>query len=105
MDYKNILTEKINEERESFRLSYADKNSLIVYDDWYKISFYEEYYGFLTSDFIEHHMDVVEWLCQFENPLAFLYEEWLSCDDAFNGDWDIMFEWLNNLYWEEIRNK
>lgn len=102
MNHNDILTKKVSEERNVFRLHYADKNPLDVYDDCYKINFYEEYYGLLTSNFTDFtkNNEVVEWLCQYENPIAFLYEQWLSCDDAFSGDWDEMLDWLDEIYWE-----
>lgn len=104
MKYQDILIEKVNKERDAFRQSYANKNALDVYDDWYKINFYEAYYVLFDEDYIYDHLDkeIVEWLCQFDAPLDFLYDMWLNCDFEFNGDWDEMIDWIINLYYEEI---
>lgn len=107
MNYKNILVEKLERERNEFKQKYSDMQPLQVYKSWYKITFYEEYYGMLTSDFIDRHdyEDIIKWLCGFENPLEFLYDEWLAYDSAFSGYYDDMWIWIRDLYDEVMYNK
>lgn len=71
-----------------------------VYREWYKIMFFEEYYQLLAADYVKND-NLITWLSQFDNPLHFLYEEWLSCDGAFNGDWDEMIDWMEEVLSEE----
>lgn len=105
MNYSDILTEKINKEREQLKHDYADMKPLQVYDDWYKIGFYESYYEMFMSDFIDidYQIDIIEWLCGFENPLAFLYSEWLGADGPFSHDWDEMVSFIEEVYQEDIK--
>ena len=105
ISYVDLLAEKINREREQFKQEYMNKQPKEVYEDWYKICFYESYYEMLTSDFTNDRMDIIEWLCNFENPLGFLYEEWLVCDDAFSGSWDDMLGWLDLVQWQITREE
>ena len=106
MNYQDILVEKINKEREVFKHEYAEAQGCQVYEDWYVIGFYESYYEMLTSDFVEYDIyeDMIKWLSDFEEPLSFLYCEWLSCDGHMSHGWDDMLSWLHELY-EEVTNQ
>lgn len=101
MNEKAILTENLDKEIIEFRKSFKSMQPVYVYNNFYRITFYEEYYVLLISDFIDNYEHLVEWLSKFENPLAFLYDEWLSCDGAFSGDWNDMVNFITNIYEEE----
>ena len=87
---------------QEFKKTYETMTPTQVYTDWYIISFYESYYEMLTFYIDEEeNEDILEWLDTFENPLGYLYSEWLSCDGAFCQLWDDMIAWLSDLM-EEI---
>lgn len=89
---------KLDAEITEFRKSYEDKTKKEIYNDWYVINFYENYYELLVNNICDIKTDVVRWLNSFRRPLAFLYDEWLSCDDCFSERWDDMVDWIENLY-------
>lgn len=89
---------KLDAEITEFRKSYEDKTKKEIYNDWYVINFYESYYELLVNNICDIKTDVVRWLNSFRRPLAFLYDEWLSCDDCFSERWDDMVDWIENLY-------
>ena len=91
---KENLTLKLKAEREAFRKKMSEMTSLEVYDNWYTVHFFEAYYEFLVADFIDSHENVVAWLAFYDNPIAFLYHEWMGCDAHFSDSWDDMLEWL-----------
>lgn len=70
----------------------------ITLNKTYVINFYENYYELLVNNICDIKTDVVRWLNSFRRPLAFLYDEWLSCDDCFSERWDDMVDWIENLY-------
>lgn len=98
----NTLNQKIDKEIQNFKKTYETMTATQVYNDWYIIGFYESYYDFLVY-LIEDEQsyysskDILKWLNTFENPIGFLYSEWLSCDDAGSLSWDDMFVWLKGL--------
>lgn len=101
MNNKTILKENLNREMQEFRQSFKSMQPVDVYNSFYKINFYEEYYMILSNDFIDEYTQLVEWLSKFENPLLFLYNEWLSCDEAFSGDWNDMINFMITVCEEE----
>ena len=101
MNGKVIFKENLNREMQDFRQSFKSMQPVDVYNSSYKINFYEEYYMFLSSDFIDEYTQLIEWLSKFENPLEFLYSEWLGCDGAFSGDWNDMINFITNIYEKE----
>jgi hypothetical protein len=96
----NTLRQKLNNEMAEFKKTYEAMTPTQVYNDWYVIGFKEEYYEMLMCDFIdwENYSDIEKWLCEFEYPLQFLYDEWLSADGAFDHDWDAMFDFIGEVY-------
>ena len=101
MNGKVIFKENLNREMQDFRQSFKSMQPVDVYNSFYKINFYEEYYMLLVSDFIDEYAQILEWLSKLSYPLAFLYDKWLSCDDAFSGDWNDMMNFITNIYEEE----
>ena len=101
------LVEKLNKEIEEFRYSYKNMTYTQVYNDWYTIGFYESYFDLLTSGFIDDRIkeETVKWLLSKEKPLAFLYSEWLGCDDPGSLDWNDMLICLENLCDEETMHE
>lgn len=94
------IKEKLNQEMAEFKKSYQNMTPTQIYNDWYIIGFKEEYYEMLMSNFIDwdDYPFIAKWLCEFEQPLQFLYTEWLSYDGAFNHDWDMMFDFIEEVY-------
>ena len=101
MNGKVIFKENLNREMQDFRQSFKSMRPVDVYNSFYKINFYEEYYMLLVSDFIDEYTQILEWLSKLSYPLAFLYDEWLSCDGAFSGDWNDMINFITNIYEKE----
>ena len=97
MNGKVIFKENLNREMQDFRQSFKSMQPVDVYNSFYKINFYEEYYMLLVSDFIDEYTQILEWLSKLSYPLAFLYDEWLSCDGAFSGDWNDMINFITNM--------
>ena len=99
----DLLRENLDKELEAFRKSYDEFSIIQTYNDWYTIGFYESYYDVLTSDYAKDRLDseAFEWLSSKENPLCFLYNEWISCDGELSLDWDDMVNWVNSVYSEE----
>ena len=91
------LREKLDNEMQQFKSTYETMTPIQVYNDWYIISFYESYYEMLVF-YIDEDLekDILEWLNKYQNPLAFLYSEWLSSDGAFCMLWDDMIAWLQD---------
>lgn len=102
----NTLTQKLNNEMTEFKSTYETMEPIQIYNDWYIVGFYEEYYEMLMSDFIDwdDYSYIEKWLCEFEYPLQFLYDEWLSADGAFDHDWDAMFDFIEVVYEDCMRN-
>jgi hypothetical protein len=93
-----ILKQKLNNEMTEFKKSYETMTPTQIYNDWYIICFYESYYEMLIHyTQVNEIQDILDWLNTYENPLGFLYSEWLSCDGAFCGLWDDMIAWLQDL--------
>ena len=94
----NTLKQKLDNEMQEFKSTYETMTPTQVYNDWYIICFYESYYEMLTHyTQVNEIQDILDWLNTYENPLGFLYSEWLSCDGAFCGLWDDMIAWLYDL--------
>ena len=101
MNEKTILKKNLDREMEEFRQGFKSMQPVDVYNSFYKINFYEEYYMLLVSDFIDEYAQILEWLSKLSYPLAFLYDEWLGCDGAFSGDWNDMINFITNIYEKE----
>ena len=94
----NTLKEKLYNEMQKFKSTYETMTPTQIYNDWYIICFYESYYEMLIHyTQVNEIQDILDWLNTYENPLGFLYSEWLSCDGAFCGLWDDMIAWLQDL--------
>lgn len=95
-----ILCEKIDREMDTFKKSYESKTSTQVYNDWYVISFKEEFYEMLGCDFLDHQNveEELAWLAQMDNPIQYMFNYWMDCDDAFNHNWDFMLDMIKDAY-------
>lgn len=103
MNCYETFIENIKREIREFKESYNDMISTQVYNDWYIIGFYEEYYELFMSGYVEYddYKELYDWLSKFEYPLHFLYDQWLSSDGAFNHDWDMLIDFVETVYKEE----
>lgn len=99
------LKQKLDNEMTEFKSTYVTMTPAQVYNDWYIIGFYEAYYGMLVHHIEENRIqDILEWLDTYENPLGFLYSEWLSCDRQLSHLWDDMIAWLQDLKYDVEEN-
>ena len=98
-----LLYEKIDKEMEAFKVSYKNFDVQQTYNDWYRIGFYESYYEMMSCDFLDNQNaeEVILWLSSKDEPLAFLYNEWMDFDGAFSHDWDDMLDFIRTVYEEE----
>ena len=80
---------------EKFREETLLKSKEDIFDDWYKINFYQSFFELLNSDFIEPYVNRFPNLLKKSSPLNRLYKIWLDCDDAPSGDWDIMLDFIS----------
>lgn len=103
----DTLQQKLNNEMVEFKKTYETMTPTQVYNDWYIIGFYEEYYQMLITDFVDwdDYDYIAKWLCEFEYPINFLYSEWLGVDDALNHDWDVMFDFIEEVYRDCVINR
>lgn len=107
MDAYEKLCEKIEAEMEQFRKSYDTMTVTQIYNDWYIIGFYEAYSELLSSDYLKDQGvdDEIAWLAEKENPLRYLYDEWLDADGAMSYDWDDMLDFVCVCFREEQRRE
>lgn len=106
-DFEKIhlrLFEKIDKEMELFKASYAGLEDMKIYNDWYIIGFYESYYDMLSCDFLsdKNAEEEIIWLSDKEEPLTFLYNEWMDSDGVFSHNWDNMLDFIRTVYEEEL---
>lgn len=97
------LFEKIDKEMELFKASYAGLEDLKIYNDWYIIGFYESYHDMLSCDFLndKNAEEEILWLSEKEEPLAYLYNEWMDSDGEFSHNWDDMLDFIRTAYKED----
>lgn len=100
------LCDKIDVEMEDFKSHYAGLTPLAVYNDAYKINFYESFKNLLCNDYVgenEYNVDILSWLADKGSPIGFLHETYMSSDCEMSYDWDDMMEWIKDVYFEEKR--
>lgn len=104
MDSYDKLMGLLEKEMQAFEDSYKSMTTTQVYNDWYIIGFYNEYFDMLTTGISgQLWLDdsIIAWLANKEQPLNFLYDKWMSCDGSFSHDWEEMLDWVNLVYGEE----
>lgn len=104
MSVCNKLIETLQKEMQEFEDSYKNMSPTQIYNDWYIIGFYNEYYEMLTSRFVEDmsiYFEELDWLGTKDKPLRFLYDKWMSCDGSFSHNWDNMLDWMCLVYRED----
>lgn len=102
--FHETLCSRLDEEISAFRNSYKAKDYTDIYNDWYKIGFYETYYEMLKSlskEAIELNYKIIEWLSNFRSPLVFLYDEWLGIDDPVDMSYEAMMDFIYFVYKSE----
>lgn len=99
-NYYDIFVEKLEKEMRDFRASYDNMDKIQIYNDWYIIGFCEEYFDMFMSEYYEYGYfeEIYKWLSQFESPLGYLYDMWMSADGAFSHDWDTMWDFVETVY-------
>lgn len=79
---------------EKFKEETLLKSKEDIFVDWYKINFYNSFYEFLGSNFVEDKIAHIPTFLKKNSPLDHLYKIWLECDDAPSGDWNVMLEFV-----------
>lgn len=89
MNSTKKLTTNVENEINNFHNRYTTMEPIQIYNDWYIIGFYESVNEFLApATVIEYLSDeIISWLSNFENPISFLYNEWLSYDEEISYTW------------------
>lgn len=101
-DLLEMFYKKLDDEIEQFRNNYKTMDRIQIYEAYYIIGFYETIHDLLKSDYIEtNSFETLNWLSKKDKPLEFLYDKWMSIDDALSFDWDDNISWIKNLYIEE----
>lgn len=96
------LQRRTNKNWKKFMEEETQKDTKEVFTDGYKISVITEMKNFLMSDAPVHRLNkkIIKWLAYQNEPLDFLWEEWLSCDLPWSEDWNELIDWIENLYQE-----
>ena len=99
-NYYDIFVENLETEIKDFRASYDFMGVAETYNDWYVIGFFEAYFELFMSEYYEYEdcKEIYKWLSEFGSPLAYLYDEWLGADAAFNHNWDAMWDFVEEVY-------
>ena len=106
MNSHEALAGMVEKEISEFRNEVIKRIPTDIYNSWYKIGFYEDFYEMFSCDYVCYRVqdEVFDWLSSHERPLEFLYDMWLDCDGAFNHDWDAMSDWVCLMYEERDRS-
>ena len=90
------LIRKLSDEYEEFRKDELSKTKDEVFDDASRINFYFEVYNYFL-ECGELDEEVTKLLSSKDEPMAFLWDEYLSMDGTSIGTWDDMDEFLINV--------
>lgn len=103
MSYLDKFLLNLSKERNSFKQECLGWDASRIYDNWYKIGFFEAYYDLFMSGYAEYddYRNMYCWLSSFTCPLQFLYSEWLKADGALNHDWDEMLDFVERVMKDE----
>lgn len=87
----------VKNDHDKFKSSLMGKSPAEIYNDAFKINFFEEYFNFFVNGAYKEflHEKVIEWLSSFNRPLETLYSLFLECDLAPSYDWNDMADWLS----------
>ena len=90
------LIRRLSDEYEEFRKDELSKSKEEIFDDASKINFYFEVYNYFL-ECGELDEEVTKLLSSKDEPMAFLWDEYLSMDGTSIGTWDDMDEFLINV--------
>lgn len=93
---KDNFKEKLKQNYNAHFERYLHMDPKDIIKDAYHLNFINEWYIFLMSGFdrLMESEELINWLSEMDKPIDELYEFFLSCDDAPNYDWDVMYELL-----------
>lgn len=99
MSYLDKFLLNLSKERNSFKQECLGWDSSRIYDNWYKIGFFEAYYELFLSEYAEYddYREVYQWLSNLPCPLQFLYSEWLKAGEAMSFNWDNMWDFIEEV--------
>lgn len=100
MSAHDNLSKKIEAEMKAFKADILKQSPNDIYNSWYRIGFYEEFYEMLMCDYTDDRLsyEIFDWIASHNKPLGHLYEIWLDCDGAFDHSWDAMIDWIQLIY-------
>lgn len=90
------LIRRLSDEYEEFRKEELSKSKEEIFDDASRINFYFEVYNYFL-ECGELDEEVTKLLSHKDEPMAFLWDEYLSMDGASIGTWDDMDEFLTSV--------
>ena len=90
------LIRRLSDEYEEFRKDELSKSKEEIFDDASRINFYFEVYNYFL-ECRELDEEVTKLLSSKDEPMSFLWDEYLSMDGASIGTWDDMDEFLINV--------
>ena len=90
------LIRRLSDEYEEFRKDELSKSKEEIFDDASRINFYFEVYNYFL-ECGELDEEVTKLLSSKDEPMSFLWDEYLSMDGASIGTWDDMDEFLINV--------
>ena len=90
------LIRKLSDEYEEFKKEELSKSKDEIFDDASRINFYFEVYNYFL-ECGELDEEVTKLLSSKDEPMSFLWDEYLSMDGASIGTWDDMDEFLINV--------
>ena len=91
MNKYKILINHVDQELKEFKEIELLKSKEEIFQDYYKIHFFEMYAEFFKNAVYDYY----ELLLKIKYPLSFLYSEWLSSDGYFSEDWDDLKDFLD----------
>ena len=97
------LCDKIDIEMSDFKSQYEELSPLEVYNDSYKINFFESFKNLLCNDIMNKDINsnLMVWLSEKNNPIDFLYDAYIGSDVEISYAWDDMLDWIADVYLEE----
>ena len=90
------LIRRLSDEYEEFKKEELSKSKDEIFDDASRINFYFEVYNYFL-ECGELDEEVTKFLSSKDEPMSFLWDEYLSMDGASIGTWDDMDEFLINV--------
>lgn len=99
IDYRAAVAENATQEFNEFYATEMEKTKEGIFDDYYKIHFYNELKDFLTADGETHYLNEDGFRCLYQDGksvLACLYDYYLKDEYASTVNWEEISDFINN---------